>query len=130
MLYRIRTDINQSGSCMLKDGQNLLSLCVVPFYEEKLDAIENMGETSHKAPVLLDCFFENFAMESWDLTTQKVNRKFLLTFFIIFKKKSNKLLNKTLIPKCRCFLHFLSLLFGPIFFTFLHIIFLVLLITY
>lgn len=72
MLYRIRMDINKTGHCMLRDGLNMLSLCVVPFYEEKLDKIENMGELEHKAPVLLDCFFENYAIESWDLTTQKV----------------------------------------------------------
>lgn len=72
MLYRIRTDINKNGHCMMKDGQNMLSLCVVPFYEEKFDEIDSMGELDHKAPVLLDCFFENYALDSWDLTTKKV----------------------------------------------------------
>ena len=72
MLCRIRTDVNARGSCMLQDGQNMLSLCIVPFYEDKLDEIENMGELAHKSPVLLDSFLENYALNSWDLTTQKV----------------------------------------------------------
>lgn len=73
MLYRIRTDVNARGSCMLQDGQeNLLSLCIVPFYEDKLDEIENMGNLAHKSPALLDSFLENYALNSWDLTTQKV----------------------------------------------------------
>lgn len=73
ILYHIRNDINARGHCMVRDGQNMLSLCVVPsFYEDKLNEIENLGELAHKAPVLLDCFLENYAFDSWDLTTQKV----------------------------------------------------------
>jgi hypothetical protein len=72
MLVRIRTDINKDGHCMLRDGFNMLSLCVVPYYEEKLDEIESIGELAHKAPVILDCFFEKYSFKSWDLTTQKV----------------------------------------------------------
>jgi hypothetical protein len=77
MLVRIRTDINKDGHCMLRDGFNMLSLCIVPYYEEKLDEIESIGELAHKAPVVLDCFFEKYAFHSWDLTTQKVGIQFL-----------------------------------------------------
>jgi hypothetical protein len=72
MLNLIRTEINKNGNCMLRDGQNCIALCVVPFYETKLAEIEEMGEFSHKAPVLLDCFYENYTFESWDLTTKMV----------------------------------------------------------
>lgn len=72
MLDSIRLEINEYGSCMLQDEQNVLPLCVVPYYNEKLNEIDDMGEFSHKAPVLLDCFFENYSFDSWDLTTKKV----------------------------------------------------------
>lgn len=54
---------------MLKDGASILPLCVVPFYgdSEEMDT----DEFAHKAPVLLDCFYENYKFE-WDLTTQRV----------------------------------------------------------
>ncbi|KAG5669007.1 hypothetical protein PVAND_016910 [Polypedilum vanderplanki] len=72
MLDKIRTDINNYGNCMLRDENNILPLCVVPYYEDKLIEINEMGEFSHKAPVLLDCFFENFTLSSWDLTTKMI----------------------------------------------------------
>jgi hypothetical protein len=73
MLNKIRTDINDFGSCMLRDENNVLPLCVVPYYEDKLIEINEMGEFSHKAPVLLDRFYENFTFDSWDLTTKMVS---------------------------------------------------------
>lgn len=76
MLHLIRTDINNNGNCMLQDGLNILPLCVVPYYEDKLVEISEMGEFSHKAPVLLDCFFENYTLESWDLTTKMVRNSY------------------------------------------------------
>ena len=80
MLGQIRTDINRHGNCMLSDENNVLPLCVVPYYEDKLIEINEMGEFSHKAPVLLDCFFENFTFDSWDLTTKMVSCRFFSDF--------------------------------------------------
>lgn len=83
MLNSIRSEINEYGSCMLLDEQNVLPLCVVPYYNDKLNEIDDMGEFSHKAPVLLDCFFENYSLQSWDLTTKKV---FFLKSKLLFYK--------------------------------------------
>jgi hypothetical protein len=69
MLDEIRIQINATGHCMLKDGASILPLCIVPFYADA-DTVDN-GEFAHKAPVLLDCFYENYKFE-WDLTTKRV----------------------------------------------------------
>lgn len=87
MLNSIRSEINEYGSCMLLDEQNVLPLCVVPYYNDKLNEIDDMGEFSHKAPVLLDCFFENYSLQSWDLTTKKV-------FFYFYFLYQNKIFRK------------------------------------
>lgn len=53
---------------MLKDGASILPLCIVPYYgDSEIDS----GEFAHKAPVLLDRFYENYKFE-WDLTTKRV----------------------------------------------------------
>lgn len=71
MLDEIRIQINKNRHCMLKDGASILPLCVVPYYGDG-DDIDN-GEFAHKAPVLLDCFYENYKFE-WDLTTKRVRK--------------------------------------------------------
>lgn len=71
MLEEIRVQINQKRHCMLKDGASILPLCIVPYYGDS-DQMEN-DEFAHKAPVLLDCFYENYKFE-WDLTTKRVCR--------------------------------------------------------
>lgn len=68
MLHEIRVQINKNRHCMLKDGASILPLCIVPYYGDS-DRMD--GEFAHKAPVLLDCFYENYKFE-WDLTTQRV----------------------------------------------------------
>lgn len=68
MLDEIRIQINKNRHCMLKDGASILPLCIVPYYDN--DQIDN-DEFAHKAPVLLDCFYENYKFE-WDLTTKRV----------------------------------------------------------
>jgi hypothetical protein len=72
MLDEIRLQINKNRHCMLKDGASILPLCVVPYYGESED-VDNI-EFAHKAPVLLDCFYENYKWDSanGDLTTKRV----------------------------------------------------------
>lgn len=69
MLDEIRIQINKNRHCFLKDGASILPLCIVPYYgdNEQVDS----DEFAHKAPVLLDCFYENYKFE-WDLTTKRV----------------------------------------------------------
>ncbi|CRK95512.1 CLUMA_CG008981, isoform A [Clunio marinus] len=69
MLDEIRIQINLKRHCMLKDGASILPLCIVPYYGD-CDQIENT-EFAHKAPVLLDCFYEDYKFE-WDLTTRRI----------------------------------------------------------
>jgi hypothetical protein len=58
---------------MLRDGAAILPLCIVPYYAET-DTADN-GEFAHKAPVLLDSFYESYNFE-WDLTTKRVRIEF------------------------------------------------------
>lgn len=68
MLDDIRTQINKNRHCMLRDGASILPLCVVSYYGDKDD---DCSEFVHKAPVLLDSFYDNYKFE-WDLTTKRV----------------------------------------------------------
>lgn len=68
MLDEIRIQINKNRHCMLKDGASILPLCIIPYYA---DCDLDSDEFAHKAPVLLDCFYETYKFE-WDLTTKRV----------------------------------------------------------
>lgn len=72
MLDEIRTEINKNRHCMLRDGAAILPLCIVPCYGDG-EQIGDNDEFAHKAPVLLDCFYENYKFE-WDLTTKRVSK--------------------------------------------------------
>lgn len=72
MLDEIRIQINKNKHCMLRDGASILPLCIIPYYGVN-ELIDN-DEFAHKAPVLLDCFYENYQFE-WDLTTKRVSEK-------------------------------------------------------
>lgn len=78
MLDDIRIQINKNRHCMIKDGASILPLCIVPYYgDNEVDS----SEFAHKAPVLLDCFYENYKFE-WDLTTKRVSdSKYSQDFF-------------------------------------------------
>ena len=71
MLDEIRIQINGKGHCMLKDGNSILPLCIIPCFEDV--EIKDNSEYSHKAPVLLDCFYDDYKFD-WDLTTKRVSR--------------------------------------------------------
>lgn len=68
MLDEIRIQINKNRHCMLKDGASILPLCIIPYYG---DHEQMEDEFAHKAPVLLDEFYESYKFE-WDLTTKRV----------------------------------------------------------
>lgn len=79
MLDEIRIEINRNKHCMLRDGASILPLCIVPYYGES-EQIDN-DEFAHKAPVLLDCFYENYQFE-WDLTTKRVSAWIIHEMFL------------------------------------------------
>jgi hypothetical protein len=87
MLDEIRIQINEKRHCMLIDGNSILSLCIIPCYGDGDlgDQIKDNGEFAHLAPVLLDCFYDNFGFKNWDLTTKRVSDKiaFNFTFYAV-----------------------------------------------
>lgn len=56
---------------MLMDGDSILPLCVVPYFDCD-DTMSDDVEYGHKAPVLLDCFNQKYNFE-WDLTVKRVS---------------------------------------------------------
>lgn len=78
MLEHIRTEINKNKKCLLEDGENILPLCVVPFYHSEENGKRNSCYSGsdlvlpHKAPVLLDSFYNNYVHSQWDLTTLRI----------------------------------------------------------
>lgn len=70
MLHEIRIQINKNRYCMLTDDEDFLPLSIIPYYGD-YDNICDSDEFAHKAPVLLDSFYETYKFE-WDLTTKRV----------------------------------------------------------
>lgn len=76
MLDQIRVQINKNRYCMLMDGDSLLPLCIVPYFDCDDDIMNDDSiEYGHKAPVLLDGFNQNYSFE-WDLTVKRVRKNF------------------------------------------------------
>jgi hypothetical protein len=65
---------------MLRDGASILPLCIIPYYGDG-DQIKDNGEFAHKAPVLLDCFYEEYKFD-WDLTTKRVRNFFEKSWWV------------------------------------------------